>query len=137
MKKSKSNSNRKYETLIRRKERKFILAFFIFFFVFLLGISWWFNALKVDFNSIAYESELSFAADMGRSLGEHGDSMYFRRLEMQRADFWALRLAAQISWLARVAISLLFAVGTYFSSLHCLRTFNSLFRSVKVNRRKG
>ena len=118
---------------IRRLERKFILSFILFVFVLLLSLTWWFNALKVDFNSIAYESEKSFAADMGRSLGDHGDSIYFRRLEMQDDDFWALRLASRLPWIGRMFISAIFAALTFFTALNALRAFGELFYA--VNRR--
>lgn len=117
-------------------EHRVVVSALAFFLVLMVTFAWVLNALKVDFNSMSYKAEVSYAADTNRDLGDSGDEMYFKRLEMQQADFWALRLASKLPWFGRLFVSCIFCTFTYALALHFLRTLVNLVQEIDRCKRK-
>lgn len=111
-------------------EHRVVLAFFIFIFLFILTIVWVVNAVRVDLNGLQYKSEISLALDLDRSIGSGGDKLQAERIEMQNSDFWALRLAASITFIQRLLITAVFLFVTYWSAIFLIRSLVNLQREI-------
>lgn len=111
-------------------EHRVVLAFFIFIFLFILTIVWVVNAVRVDLNGLQYKSEISLALDLNRSIGSGGDKLQAERIEMQNSDFWALRLAASITFIQRLLITAVFLFVTYWSAIFLIRSLVNLQREI-------
>lgn len=111
-------------------EHRVVLAFFIFIFLFILTIVWVVNAVRVDLNGLQYKSEISLALDLNRSIGSGGDKLQAERIEMQNSDFWALRLAASITFIQRLLITAVFLFITYWSAIFLIRSLVNLQREI-------
>ena len=100
-------------------ETRVTLVTLLTIFLVILTFVWIFSAIQVDFNGLAYRAEVIQATDLRVGLGNHGDDEYATRLEMQSSSFWALRLAANLPFLGRLAITAGFILLTYLA-LRCL-----------------
>lgn len=120
-------------------EHRVVLAFFIFIFLFILTIVWVVNAVRVDLNGLQYKSEISLALDLNRSIGSSGDKFQAERLEMQNSDFWALCLAARITFIQRLLITAGFLFVTYWSAIFLIRSLVNLQREIihEAKKKKG
>lgn len=100
-------------------ETRVTLVTLLTIFLVILTFVWILSAIQVDLNGLAYRAEVNQAADLRVGLGNHGDDEQASRIRMQSSSFWALRLAANLPFLGRLAITAGFILLTYLA-LRCL-----------------